>query len=502
VSARLLLYLSARSALRARWRSGTLADVGRLSPDEEGWSDFNAWLLRHPNTLISILVDTVDEDYRLEWLPHTWGGARTQMVARKLRQTYFNSAYRAALHLGRSQERRRDDAYLFMALTAAEMLRPWLEIIAMRRAPLEGIQPLPLASQYLLGKIGGLAAEDTLFLSRQSAGLRLSYFSLGRLRFSRLAGLEYYDDLLASCVAEIAKTRQFLINQRWLGRDSLLSVLAMDPSDQLRGLCGQFSEDSRLKCRRLDSKELATLCDLPENLLAEHPEIAHLAALVRQPPMANFAPPALLHGYRVYRAGRMIHAASLAALSVLAGLSIWNLVQEQSLREESDLLRHAILGEQRLAETIRASLPATPVPPERLHAKVALAHQLEMARRLPTQAWLAVSKAMTASPRIALTELSWHHGRKDGKTSPVLSADSETLSLTGSVTGITDRAQRRQSILDFKRHLERQPGIENVRIARWPADLDPLSPLTGQSGGTTPDEIPAFELEASFARAR
>jgi hypothetical protein len=473
-----------------------------MNTDEEGWSEFNAWLLKYPNMLISILVDTVDEDYRQEWLPHTWGGTRKEMVTRKLRQMYFNTPYRAAQHLERSSEKRRDDAWLFMSITSGEILRPWLEVIGMRLAPLAGIYLLPLASQFLLTRFEPRPADDILFVSRQSAGLRLSYFKQGQLRFSRLAGLEYYNDPLAGCAAEIAKTRQFLINQRWLRREARLSILALDVSEQFQGLQHQFSNDEQLTCRRLQRKEIARLSGLPEQLMSEHPEIVHLEALLGKSPISNFAPESMLRGYHVHRAGGIIHGMSAAAFAVMVGLSIWNLMQEQTLREDSDRLRHNLVDEEKHVQALRASLQATPVAPEKLQSRVELVQRLLQARRLPAAAWDVLSKSLAAQSHIVLSELSWRHGKQDEKnTTPIFSADTEQIGLQASVTGIADRAQKRLAILNFKQHLERQPGIEQVNITRWPAELDPSMPLAGQSGMDLQSQNETFEMQAGYRGA-
>ena len=73
-----------------------------------------------------IMVDAVEEDYRFETLPHAYGPDRAQMAARKLRQHYRNTPYMAAWRLGRETGKRRDDRYLFSALTNPDLVTDWL----------------------------------------------------------------------------------------------------------------------------------------------------------------------------------------------------------------------------------------------------------------------------------------------------------------------------------------------------------------------------------------
>src|SRR5688572_6169877 len=110
---KLLICVSALQATAAVWRAGKIVQLEQFAHDENGLADFREFLVPHPRVPVLLMVDAVEEDYRFETLPHSWGAERTQMVARKLKQHYRNTPYIGAWLQGRETGKRRDDRYLF-----------------------------------------------------------------------------------------------------------------------------------------------------------------------------------------------------------------------------------------------------------------------------------------------------------------------------------------------------------------------------------------------------
>src|SRR5262249_59332731 len=96
-----------------------------------------------PDVPAHVMVDAVEEDYRFETLPHAYGADRVQMATRKLRQHYRNTPYMTAWRIGRDTGKRRDDRYLFSALTNPDLVTDWLEAIIARRLPVSRLYLLP-----------------------------------------------------------------------------------------------------------------------------------------------------------------------------------------------------------------------------------------------------------------------------------------------------------------------------------------------------------------------
>src|SRR5262245_27931472 len=141
---KLLVAVSAQNATAARWRGSRLTECQQFGNDAGGLAAFREYLAAVPDAPAYVMVDAVEEDYRFETLPHALGPDRAQMAARKLKQHYRNTPYMTAWRIGRDTGKRRDDRYLFSALTNPEIVTDWLEAIVARGLPVSGVYLLPL----------------------------------------------------------------------------------------------------------------------------------------------------------------------------------------------------------------------------------------------------------------------------------------------------------------------------------------------------------------------
>ena len=131
------------------------------------------------------MADTVDEDYRFETLPHTTGKDRRDMVERKLKQLYRSTPFYGSSLQEREDSKRRDDRYLFAALTNPEVFNPWLRILTASGLPIAGVFPVPMVSLGLIKKLE-LKEPNLLLVSKHEAGVRQTFVKDQRFRISRL----------------------------------------------------------------------------------------------------------------------------------------------------------------------------------------------------------------------------------------------------------------------------------------------------------------------------
>ena len=93
MAAKLLLSISNDQATAAVWRRRHLASCKSFENNEAGWAAFGSFLHSHHGLPVHIIVDSVEEDFRFETLPHIRGRERTEMVRRKLKQLYRATPY-------------------------------------------------------------------------------------------------------------------------------------------------------------------------------------------------------------------------------------------------------------------------------------------------------------------------------------------------------------------------------------------------------------------------
>ena len=183
MSRKILFFLSSDNFYAQVWKNGTLEAPYYFSNSSEGLERFTEFLLTHRDPAY-LMVDLIEEDFRQEVVPHLTGSNHQALVHRKFDQHYRSTPFRLATLQRRQEEGRRDDEMLFSALTNANRISTWLDLLLQYKTPIVGIYSVPHASFPLIKDID---SDHLLLLSwEKDAVLRQTYFLNKRLRFSRL----------------------------------------------------------------------------------------------------------------------------------------------------------------------------------------------------------------------------------------------------------------------------------------------------------------------------
>lgn len=488
MGAKVLLYVSANHATAALWRRGDFVQVHRFSSDQDGWSECGSFLLAQRTTPLYVLADAVEEDYRTETLPHAWGSGQQQMVARKLRQIYRNTPYRAAELQGREGDKRRDDRYLFTAITNPDLLRPWLEIVQTQQIPLAGIYLLPMVTQSLVARLAP-GIPKLLLVSDQSGGLRQSFFHNGKLRVSRLTAFDRVDNptTMSAYAAEIGKTQLYLSSLRLIGLEENLPVYVVDRDGRLSGLCQTLAADNSVACTRIGVQEVVKRLGMSSTAAAAFPDSLHLTMLAKQPPRTSLAPPPILRAYRYHQARSAIYALSAATLATTLAWSGVNLHLQEGYK--NDAIRLTAEARQQEALYLQAArhFPPTPAAAADMEQTVQVAQQIQKIRRGPKAMMDAVSQALDANPSVTLERFRWRAGVAADKTPvPGIPAPAAPRSESAEVEAeirpfLGDYRAAVKAIDMFADTLRKMPGVSQVEIAQLPLNINPDAALAGST---------------------
>lgn len=520
MAAKILLYVSGVRATASLWRGGALSQPAHCANDREGWGTFGSLLAAHPGVPVYLSVDCVDEDYRSETLPHVRGSARQEMLSRKLKQVFRNAPYCAAWQQGRESNKRKDDRFLFVALTLPDLLRPWLDVIQLHGNPLAGIYLLPMVTHGLLGKLR-LKEHHLLLVSEGSGGLRQTYFQEQNLKISRLTPLDAPSDdsRLATYAEEIAKTRLFLNSQRLMTRDDRLTVILLDCHEEFSGLCQQLNTDAGFSCRVLGNRELGSAFGMAPDAMRGVQDVLHLFALGLQAPTVSLAPAELTRGFRHYQARRAIYQLSLTVLLAAVTWGGVNYYRQLAALDEITLTQSNIRRHETLYQQIASQFPSTPTSPEKLKQTVEIAQTLQRDSRDPERLMAVVSHALDGNGDIALTRLHWKHRTTAGSdveegsrsvTNRLVTAANNLASgtaapeavgelayLEGQVTPFQgDYRSAISHIKGFAANLALDKAVAEVSIMQLPLNVDPASSLSGSTlSGAVATDGARFKLK-------
>ena len=509
---RLLLCVGAAQATLGRWRGNRLIGCETFTADEEGLRRFALAVAPVRRLPIQALVDAVEEDYRTEMLPHATGRERTTMVQRRLRQLYRTSPYHAAVLQGRDGERRRDDRYLFAALTNAELFLPWAEAIEEARLAFAGLYLLPMVMPSLAERLG-IDRAPTLVITATASGLRQTFIEAGQLRVSRLTPLARSSGATLSShgdidllVDEVGNTRLYLEALKLRGRDDQLSVTLVDIDDSLaQAVAALERQGNNVRCERVTAATLVQKLPLSVQLLADTPDALSMTLLGLRSPTVNLAPAPSMRRFQVLSTQRALYAATGAIGVVGISFALVNVWQHRELTVQAEAQRiEASRWQERYVEVTR-QFPEAPAPLQTMQGTVDAARLIAAQTRTPERAFSVVSSALDAQSEIALRRLTWRLGDPIGdgdaqrsgapRNTPgqASAARVESIAIDAEISGFSgDLRAAIASIEGFAQRLRADARVQSVVIARLPLNLNPGSSLSGntqerteQGGGST-----------------
>lgn len=400
---KIVLCATAENLLAGVWHAGTLQGCQTFINNEDGQVAFADFLRQYQSTLVYLIVDAVEEDYRLESLPHTSGAAKRELITRKLNQFYRGLYYRTAHFISRDKDKRKDDNYLFVALNNDEFIEGWVGVIQQVDAQLVGIYLLPMLSKLLIKQFK-LTAPNILLCEKLSSGLRQTYFYNGCLSMSRLVP-NVPDDaskLAYFYLVETEKTRLYLMSKRFISLETRMNLVLVSADGSTQYISQAISQEQGLDCLDANSSEMAKSLGLPLDMVVQMPELLHMQLLANGNLVDNLAPERLTKGFqfRQFRQAIKIGTVAVGVLGVFA--SAWAFVQglnNQTAYHQA--VQDTVVQEHRYKEVAKSN-PVTPLSANDLKIAVELDKKIAAYPKSPRRMMKVLSAALEPSSQGSL----------------------------------------------------------------------------------------------------
>ena len=496
---KLLLCASTFHVSAALWSGRRLIGCRGFEDDAAGHAAFQNLLRSTAGVPVYLMADTVDEDYRFETLPHASGSDRREMLDRKLKQLYRSTPFYGSQLQEREGDKRRDDRYLFAALTNPEIFNPWLQFLLAAKAPVAGVFPLPMVS-LALGERLGLQDGNVLLVSRHNAGVRQTFLKERGFRISRLTPVRAGDQSAQDYYAEeIRNTRMYLDALNVTHVEDVVTVVIVDSDGSLQTL-GERVVRGRPNLRwvGVGQRELIAKIGVDRAALEASEDALHLHLLGLQTPGINLAPPTLTGGYSRYRASRSIYLVSAAAALVGITWSGVNLYRALDLKRQQRDTVAATQAQQTKYQEQTRSYPPSPLPPGRLKQTVEVAKQIEASTRLPDKVFGVVSRAMDVNPDIGLTGLTWRHGHQGAASAGSHAELVQSAQLQLQIMAKpSDQKAVLATINKFVKDLSGNELVASARTVKLPVNLASSAKLTGSTANPRREQpqLAPFEVE-------
>lgn len=515
---RRVLYFTATRVVLYRSAHDRLAVESSFANTEEGAHGFSTMLRGISRSVISILVDIVEEDFHPENVPFVRGADRKSMLARKLAQRYRDTSLSLALSLGYEKTERRDERILFSSFTNTAPFQPWLRVLHEHESTVVGVYSVAMLAPQLARKIGP-KKTGLLLVTLQQAGLRQSFVDGGNIRFSRLGPLEAADTVDSRGIAdafqrETTRVYQYLTAMRLLAQeDAAVDALLIAPSGQKTQVQSVAPSFPQIRISVVELGEAARAIGLKAFPAGSGAEVLFLHLLAKNPPAAQYAGPELRQYYRLrrLRAGLITVGAgiSLAALAFAA----FQLFQVLKMQESVNIDHQQAASVNAAYGRVTAGFPKLPTTTDNLRMTMQKYARLATRSAAADRLIVDVSLVLNASPRIELERLQWEitanpkdrtreadparvrAGAPPSSDQPQVVTLYEVAELGGTVLAVrpSDYRNITFTVNEFLEALRKRPGVEVIQ-ANMPFELGSRTRLSGDIGAETTTAVPRFSV--------
>ena len=505
-----IFYVTSNELTAVFCEKDKIRQLGVYSADPEGFEAFGKYLEQEPDYPSAFLVDVIEEEFRIDTIPHVVGLDRSKLLDRKAAGQFRSTPFRSATIAGREKDGRKDDRVLFSGLTKPEAFEPWLSELRQHKVPLMGVYSVP---QVMLQVVKPLKVKhvNTLVLSIQKNRLlRQTFFNNGELKISRLTpmGSTNVDAYIKSIQNEVER------NQRYLGRLQLLAftepmhVYFLSEGELLETYSNVCVGNEKLYFHSIDANSMAENSGLKDASLSGRNEDLFSYILSKKLPEGNYASKNECSYFSFYKLRRRLIVASALLAIGATTWSVNNAFEGQKLKLQAEAIAMQTQKIRMEYERQAARMPDVPYNPRVMRAAVESDDALAERKPAPMQALMLIGQGLIKHSNIELDEISWSSvGEPVEVTDDMLDENGEVIPELATMSGgsATIRARLKEfpknyqmafkQIEAFIQTLEKNPYIRKVNAVSLPLNTDPEKSLVGESQRLAERPLASFELE-------
>lgn len=518
IAAKRVFYVSMNGLTVYVRQTGKFEKVQFFPLNAEGVSRFSDYLSSFPALRSALLLDFIEEEFRVERVPRLRGADRRNLLDRKLNQYFRSAKLKLANNLEYISGKRQEERILLAAITNEELLVPWLQVLQQQRTPVMGLYSVAFLLAEFISKIRTSGGNQVVVSYQEGVGLRQSLLVDGKLLISRLApaiisdGAAYRDALYR----ELDRTEKYINKLHLMEADVGLDVVALVPdgfslpaeetgaSSSMQTRVEFIPVSAALACLhsnkpRVTSQGNAWICDLLNKYTAL-PNYANADQLYyrRQVDLRN----------GLY-AGIVLVALMCVGFLLKGGVDI--LVSTRAI----NAMNERISGLEAEYRRILSMTPHTDVPADLIRDSVLRVESLINSRISPTQLLRGISAEVRRYGSIEVEHIAWIDAPAllDKQTAgtnlqeffvdayPMLDvgANDKVIILRGRVTTLSKGYKDIFAMLSaLSENIGKVESIKDVRVVQLPIDRESSGQVQGQYLATDRNLNADFVLRAVY----
>ena len=505
-----IFYVTSNDLTAVFCEENKIQQLGVYAADPEGFEAFGKYLEQEPDYPSAFLVDVIEEEFRLDTIPHVIGLDRSKLLDRKAAGQFRSTPFRSATIAGREKSGRKDDRVLFSGLTKPEAFEPWLSELRQRKVPLMGVYSVPQVMLQVAKSLKVKHANMLILSIQKNRLLRQTFFNNGELKISRLTPMSStsVDAYINSIQNEVER------NQRYLGRLQLLAftepmhVYLLSEGELIEAYANVCVGNDKLYFHSIDANSMAEKSGLKDARLSGRNEDLFSYLLSKKLPEGNYASKNECAYFSFYKLRRQVVAASVFLAVGATAWSVNNVFEGQKLKLQADEIAMQTQKIRVEYEKQAARMPEVPYKPRVMRAAVESDDALAKRKPAPMQALVLIGQGLIKHPNIELDEISWNSvGEPVEVTDDMLDENGEVIPELAASSGgsATIRARLKEfpknyqmafkQIEAFIETLEQNQHIREVNAITLPLNTDPEKSLVGESQRLAEKPSASFELE-------
>ncbi len=371
---------------------------------------FEEQLSKYASSPTYLITDLIEEDFRLDTIPHLRGSDRQAVLDRKLGQIYRTSPYRHAIVQERETQGRRDDRICLHAVTNQELLKPLLALLDRKKVPLEAICSSAVLSSRLLKALDSVFPHTMLVTIIPDLGLRQTYFRNGQIKFSRLIPISYDESRSVGqlITAETSRTWQYLESLRYFEDAASLEVCMLLHARESAAIQEAVGRYPMLRYRVFDINDVAAKLKVAPAPTSSHAEEIFCHLYARSSLENHFAAPVETRFATFRRARIAIFGATAVVLAAGAAAAAFNFYYLTQITQEivergrrEDALR---LAHQEVVNSMRAQKEATDTVRD---TSIFFNSQIRPAPAAPGRLLNEIAKVLDRYPLVKVDQVLW-----------------------------------------------------------------------------------------------
>jgi len=506
-----IFYITA-NRLVVYWSLGrTIREDVAFTATEQGVEEFSKYLLDYTDISSLVLLDVLDEEFRVDSMPHVFGRDRLAVQNRKLKQAFHTNHYRGIEIQGREKNGRRDNKILMTALSNTGPFEQWLDAMLKRKTPISGIFSLPMLANFFIEKLK-ISSENTLLIVPQKGDMiRQIFLHQSALKTSRLLPIKRHDrnSYHKFIINEALKNQRYLQRLRLLAATDIMVVYVLCESKQIAALNSRCTDTATIHYNFISIDEAVEKLELSNRVSIDKTELLFVHLLSKRQPIINYAHKQQRHYATLYRTRKALVAASMLMVfgfMSLTGHTILNALELKQKTIDLGQQSHILLEKYKI---VAAQLPDTDISPRNMQTAVNIVQSLGKHKTNPQLMMANLSKGLSSFPNIQINEIRWLSSNQPF-TAETTNNDNDDLqqqaglsfqnryqiaSIMGQLKFFQGNYQSAfATIKKFVNTLKNDPRFTEVTVIKYPIDIDSSSTLSMTSGKNTKYHVADFEI--------